>query len=177
MIRLCIVVFFLLCANCLAQRELVLKQIDLPHHYYYREMYLPQLTTGPSSVAWSPDSRTLIYSMAGSLWRQDVNSPIAQQLTAGPGYDYQPDWSSDGRWVVYSKYDKSAMELWVLDLESRQAHALTNAAAVNVEPRFSPDGKRIAFVSTTYNKRFHIFTADFDGGTLKGIERQTGEHK
>jgi hypothetical protein len=31
MIRLCIVAFFLLCANCLAQRELVLKQIDLPH--------------------------------------------------------------------------------------------------------------------------------------------------
>ena len=27
-------------------REIVLKQIDLPHHYYYREMYLPQATTG-----------------------------------------------------------------------------------------------------------------------------------
>jgi len=25
-----------------------LKQIDLPHPYYYREMYLPQLTTGPT---------------------------------------------------------------------------------------------------------------------------------
>jgi TolB protein len=95
MIRLCIFVF-LLCANCLAQRELVLKQIDLPHPYYYREMYLPQLTTGPSAVAWSPDSRALIYSMAGSLWRQDVESTIAEQLTAGPGYDYQPDWSADG---------------------------------------------------------------------------------
>ena len=32
-----------------AQREWVMKQIDLPHPYYYREMYLPQLTTGPSS--------------------------------------------------------------------------------------------------------------------------------
>ncbi len=30
----------------MAQREPVLKQIDLPHSYYYREMYLPQLTTG-----------------------------------------------------------------------------------------------------------------------------------
>ena len=33
----------------------VLGQIALPHNYYYRELYLPQLTTGPSSVAWSPD--------------------------------------------------------------------------------------------------------------------------
>ena len=24
--------------------------IDLPHPYYYHEMYLPQLTSGPSSV-------------------------------------------------------------------------------------------------------------------------------
>ena len=50
-----------------AERLAVLKQIDLPHAYYFREMYLPQLTSGPSSLAWSPDSKELIYSMAGSL--------------------------------------------------------------------------------------------------------------
>ena len=31
--------------------------IDAPHAYYYHEMYLPQLTSGPSSLAWSPDSK------------------------------------------------------------------------------------------------------------------------
>jgi TolB protein len=35
-----------------AQRQTVLKQIALPHNYYFREMYLPQLTSGPSSVAF-----------------------------------------------------------------------------------------------------------------------------
>ena len=69
-----------------AARQPVLQQIDLPHPYYYREMYLPQLTTGPSSVAWLPDSRTLVYSMAGSLWKQKLDSFDAEQLTAGPGY-------------------------------------------------------------------------------------------
>src|SRR5277367_4767278 len=57
-----------------AERLPVLKQIDLPHPYYFREMYLPQLTAGPSSLAWSPDSRELIYSMAGSLWRQKTDA-------------------------------------------------------------------------------------------------------
>src|SRR5207248_10289442 len=42
----------------LAQREPVLKQINEPHSYYYREMYLPQLTTGPSAVTWAGDSHT-----------------------------------------------------------------------------------------------------------------------
>jgi TolB protein len=159
-----------------AQRELVLKQIDLPHPYYYREMYLPQLTTGPGAVAWLADSRAVVYSMAGSLWKQNLNSAVAEQLTAGPGYDYQPDCSPDRRWVVYVSYNQDAMELWALNLETRQTRPLTSSGAVNLEPRFSPDGKRIAFVSTSYKGHFHIFVGEFNGGELTKVERLTGEN-
>jgi TolB protein len=162
-------------AAAFAAREPVLKQIALPHPYYYREMYLPQLTSGPSSVAWSPDSKEVVYSMAGSLWRQRLDSGAAEQLTAGPGYDYQPDWSHDGRWIVYATYYKDALELHALDLETRKSRQLTSGGNVNVEPRFSPEGKRIAFVSTAYNGRFHIFAADFSNGTLSNVQRLTGE--
>lgn len=158
-----------------AQREPVLKQIDLPHRYYYREMYLPQLTTGPGSAAWSPDSHSLVYSMAGTLWHQAVDSSTAEQLTSGTGYDYQPDCSPDGRWIAYVTYFKDAVELWALDLEKKQSHQLTFGGAVNVEPRFSPDGTRLAFVSTSYNGRFHIFVGDFSNGDLTNMRRLTGE--
>jgi TolB protein len=160
-----------------AQRRPVLPQIDLPHSYYYREMYLPQLTSGPSSMAWSPDSQEIVYSMAGSLWRQRIDSGSAVQLTDGPGYDYQPDWSPDGKNIIYVSYQKDAMELWLLDLSTGRAHPLTNDGAVNVEPRWSPDGKRIAFVSTLYNKRFHIFRADVSNAKLENVVRLTGETK
>ncbi|MGH9862978.1 MAG: CehA/McbA family metallohydrolase [Candidatus Acidiferrales bacterium] len=162
-------------ASAGAQRELVLKQIDLPHSYYYREMYLPQLTSGPSAVAWSPDSKAVVYSMGGSLWRQELDSGVAEQLTAGPGYDYQPDWSPDGRWIVYAKYDRDAVELWLLDVKSHETHALTLTGTVNVEPRWAPDGQRLAFVSTLYNKRFHIFVMELKDGEAGRIERLTGE--
>ena len=160
-----------------AQRKPVLPQIDLPHPYYFREMYLPQLTSGPSSVAWSPDSREVVYSMAGSLWRQKIDAKVAQQLTDGQGYDYQPDWSPDGRNVVYCSYQKDAVELWLLDLVTRKTEALTSGGAVNVEPRWSPDGKQIIFVSTSYNKRFHIFRAELQNGKLENVTRLTGETK
>jgi TolB protein len=175
MIRLCIFVF-LMCANGLAQREPVLKQIDLPHAYYYREMYLPQLTTGPSAVVWSPDSQTLIYSRGGSLWRQDVGSTTAAQLTAGLGYDYQPDWSADGRWVVFARYDHDTVELWLLDLRDGRTRPLTSGGAVNLEPRFSPDGKRLVFVSTSYKGHFHIFVGRLEDGELTGIQQLTAEN-
>jgi TolB protein len=165
------------CQPVASQRRPVLPQIDLPHPYYYRELYLPQLTSGPSSVAWSPDSKEVVYSMAGSLWRQRIDSTAAVQLTDGPGYDYQPDWSPDGKRVVFVSYQKNAMELWLLDLVSGTTQQLTREGAVNVEPRWSPDGKRIVFVSTSYNKRFHIFRADVSDGKLENVVRLTGETK
>ncbi len=165
------------CQPALAQRRPVLPQIDLPHPYYFREMYLPQLTSGPSSAAWSPDSKEVVYSMAGSLWRQRIDSSVAQQLTDGPGYDYQPDWSPDGKSVVYVSYQKDAMELWLLDLATGKTQQLTHEGAVNVEPRWSPDGKRMVFVSTAYNKRFHIFRAEVSDGKLENVVRLTGETK
>ncbi|MEA3106458.1 MAG: TolB protein [Gammaproteobacteria bacterium] len=162
-----------------AERRPVLDQIDLPHPYYFREMYLPQLTSGPSSLAWAPDSAELIYSMSGSLWRQKMGATDAFQLTAASGaaYDYQPDWSADGRWVVYSSYRGDAVELWLLDLKSGASRPLTSNGAVNVEPRFSPDGTRLAFVSTQYHRRFHIFTGDLVDGKLANVKRLTGEYK
>jgi TolB protein len=168
--------WFVLAASCLAQREPVLKQIDLPHPYYFREMYLPQLTTGPSAAAWAPDSGSLLYSMAGSLWRQEMGSATAEQLTAGPGYDYQPDWSSDRRWVVFARYDHDAVELWSLDMRDGRTRKMTSGGAVNVEPRFSPDGKRLAFVSTSYKGHFHIFVARFEQGLLSEVRQLTPEN-
>jgi TolB protein len=160
-----------------AQRQAVLPQIDLPHPYYYRELYLPQLTSGPSSVAWAPNSREVVYSMDGSLWRQKIDSGTAEQLTDGAGYDYQPDWSPDGRCIVYVSYRHDAMELWLLDVASGSTHPLTAGGAVNVEPRWSPDGRQLAWVSTAFNRRFHIFVAEVRNGQLVDERRVTGENK
>jgi TolB protein len=160
-----------------AQRRPVLPQIDEPHPYYYRELYLPQLTSGPSSLSWGPDSKELIYSMAGSLWRQKLDSEVSTQLTDGAGYDYQPDWSPDGKSVVYVSYQRDAMELWLLDLATGKSFQLTSGGSVNVEPRWSPDGKKIVWVSTQYNRRFHVFMADVKNGVLENMVRLTGETK
>jgi Tol biopolymer transport system component len=151
--------------------------IDLPHAYYYQEMYVPQLTSGPSGASWSPDSRELVYSMGGSLWRQRVDSDSAEQLTDGPGYDYQPDWSPDGRYVVYTSGGAAGLELWLLDLHSKLVRQLTHDGAVALEPRWSPDGTRIVYVSTALHRHFHLFVAEIRDGQLAGTVRLTEDNK
>ncbi|HEY6061574.1 MAG TPA: hypothetical protein VIV10_13370, partial [Gemmatimonadales bacterium] len=94
-----------------AQRDTALRQVRLPHTYYWLEMYVPQVTSGPSAATWSPDGRELVYSMQGSLWRQRVGDSVATQLTDGPGYDFQPDWSPDGRSIVFARWAGETIEL------------------------------------------------------------------
>ena len=168
----------LLAGAAQAAREPVLKQVDLPHSYYWRELYLPQLTTGPSSATFLPDGDTLIYSMGGSLWRQRLDDATATELThPARAYDYQPDAARDGRSVVFVRYDGNALELWRLDLASGREQRLTTGGAVNVEPRLAPDGKRIAWVSTQGSGHFNLFVAELDAAGLHHARPLLGERK
>jgi TolB protein len=160
-----------------AQRAPVLQQIRVPHPYYYREMFLPQVTSGPNAVTWSPDGTELVHAMQGSLWRQRLDDATAEQLTAGPGYDHQPDWSPDGRYVAYASYRNDAVELWLLDVASGEARAIVANGAVNVEPRWAPDGRRIAFVSTQHEGRFHIYTVAVDDAGRAGVPQRLTEDR
>ncbi len=158
-------------------REPVLKQIALPHSYYYRELYLPQLTSGPASVAWSPDGQWLVYPMGGFLWKQKVGSTLAEQLTDAEGTDHQPDWSPDGRTIAFVRYTGRAMELMGLDLATGKETALTANGAVNVEPRWSPEGSRLAFVSTEGTGHFLLKVAEVRAGKLAEVRTLTPDRK
>jgi TolB protein len=146
-----------------AQRAPVLQQIKVRHPYYYREMFIPQATSGPGAATWSPDGTELVYPMQGTLWRQRIGSDTARQLTDGPGYDAQPDWSPDGRRLVYASYRDDAVELRLLDLATGASAPLLANGGVNLEPRWSPDGHRLAFTSSLYRGRWHLFTAEVTG--------------
>ena len=160
-----------------AQRDTVLRQVKLPHTYYWLEMYVPQVTSGPSAATWSPDGRELVYSMQGSLWRQMVGDTVAVQLTDGPGYDLQPDWSPDGSRIVFARWAGDTIELQLLDVASGAIAPLTANGAVNLDPRWSPGGDRIAFVSSAYAGRWHVYLATLRGGAAEAdMARLTEDH-
>src|SRR6478752_291250 len=165
-------------SNALAAgREPVLKQIDLPHNYYFREMYLPQLTNVPQYPVFSPDGRELVYSMAGSLWRQRIGEDVATEITHGAGYDYQADFTPDGKRLVFAHYDGKGVELRELDLASMRETALTQGGDVNLEPRVSPDGQWLAYVSTAGSGHFELKLAALSAGKLGPARTLVGGRK
>src|SRR2546428_1864397 len=109
-------------------------------------MYVPQVTSGPSAVTWSPDGTELIYSMQGSLWRQRIGSRVAQQLTAGEGYDYHPAWSPHGRAAVFARYAPDPVEPQLFGLAAKTGQPAPGDGAVNVQPPRAPDGPPSAVV-------------------------------
>ncbi|MGQ0647992.1 MAG: CehA/McbA family metallohydrolase, partial [Gemmatimonadaceae bacterium] len=156
-----------------AQRKPVLPAMTLPHPYYVRELYLPQLTTGPSAVTWSPTGDEVVYSMRGTLWRQRVNSDTAVQLTDGNGYDYQPDWSRGGRFIAFVTRVPEHVQLRVLDLQTDQPTTLI-MQGIAVEPRWSPAGDRLAWVEV--GARAHVKIAPFAASRLGAPTHVTPEH-
>jgi TolB protein len=159
----------LLAAPAEAAREAVLSQVKHPHNYYWRELYIPQLTTGPSSVAFMPSGDELVFAMEGSLWRRKIGGPnpgnheVTQPAAA---YDHQPDVAPDGGSVVFTRYDGKGFELWRHDFATGKDHALTANGGVNLEPRISPNGRQVVFVSTADTGYFNIKIADLSPGGL-----------
>lgn len=103
-----------------------------------------QLTRGPSESfypTWSSDGLEVVAS-ARRLNALTVATGEERPLTERPGS--YPDWSPDGRWVVYRSLRDARHELWLVPAAGGEPERLTGREAS--VPRWSPDGEHVYYV-------------------------------
>ena len=138
------------------------------HNFYFP----PAPSSTPWAPSWAPDGDSIAVSMSGSIWQVDPNRGTANELTySADAYHSSPDWSPDGRWIVYTAdYDGERVQLELLDVMTGESRALTDDGHVYSDPVFSPDGTKIAYVSTRPNGYFNVSVRPVNQGRWAGDE-------
>jgi Tol biopolymer transport system component len=112
-----------------------------------------QITDGTFDVnymAVSPDGRYVVFAGnpagAPGLWRMEHDGSNLTRLV--DGWVKSLSFSPDGRWVVYTKVDRSATKpvgsLWKVSIEGGQPVQLVEPKVLLRYPAVSPDGERVA---------------------------------
>ena len=112
---------------------------------------------GISSPSWGPDEKRIVFSglnVSGfsDIYLFDLQSERLTRLTNDRYADDYPDFSPDGRYVVFSSDrtvygEKGCRNLFLYDLEKKEIQYLSLGQWNDTQPRFSSDGSRVAFVS------------------------------
>jgi Tol biopolymer transport system component len=116
-------------------------------------------STGAGNAIWSPDGSQIIYANGGAqspdLFRRSANGATKEEVLFHSDSNKTPlDWSSDGRWLLYTERGKdTGSDLWALPNASGPAGEERKPIPYLVTPfneeqaKFSPDGKWVAYSS------------------------------
>jgi TolB protein len=138
---------------------------------YMESLYLPPVTTGPWSPAWSPDGKSLAFAMQGSIWILPAGGGEAAQITSGSGYDSEPAWSHNGQQIAFTRDDGRSIHLWIVNADGSNAHQLSHDQPVSVDPQWNADGSKILCTSSGPAKGhgFGLWELSVNDGTARPL--------
>jgi eukaryotic-like serine/threonine-protein kinase len=115
-----------------------------------------------------------------NIYRTDLTTPVIRrpagaQFIASTLEDDSPQYSPDGKSIVFGSTRSGSLEIWLCDSEGGQLRQLTNLGGPLVgTPRWSPDGRQIVFDSRSEGNA-DIYAISVDGGAPRRLTTEAAE--
>lgn len=107
----------------------------------------------PKLLRWtheSPDGKTLYFSAAGKNYRYDIAKAAARPIGDGPGLEYSPAISPDGRWLAYVAWsDRDGAHIYKTSTVRDWLVRLTQQAGHYEHLAWSADGSKLVFLQSS----------------------------
>lgn len=110
-----------------------------------------------ADLRWSPDSKLLTYVDNGrNFYVLDVTNGGISKIDSdelyqpGPFRTFHGDWSSDSKWVAYTKLTATNFQrVYLYSVDEDKSYALTDGLSDATEPKFDRGGKYLYFFAST----------------------------
>ena len=99
-----------------------------------------------------PQPKTIVYGRVGpsqiQLFVSNAAGTAERPLLASDSLDYNPAWSPDGQWIVFTSERNGSADLYRVKPDGTGLERLTTNQAYEDQADVSPDGQKMVFVST-----------------------------
>lgn len=112
----------------------------------------------------SPDKQTIAFSFRGDIWSVPTGGGKASRLTIHRADDIRPQYSPDGKWLLFSSRRFDNFDIFVMPAQGGPVKQLTNITSDDYGTGWFPGSDSVVFYSER-DGRSDIFKVSIDGGT------------
>jgi Tol biopolymer transport system component len=104
------------------------------------------------------------------LYAVPLDGSPARQLTDGDRFDFNPVFSPDGRYIVFSsRLGRAKRNLFKMAVDSEEITQLTQGDHEDWAPQFSPDGSFVVFMRRVKGNQPNIYIVKSDGANAAAL--------
>ncbi len=143
--------------------------IDLNANSFTPIYSQPNMGGIPEWPSCSPDASEIAFTRHVGNWevyKMNADGSDLTNITNNPAIDGIPDWSPDGKEIVFRSYRSGTADIYRMNSDGSDVIPLTSALGIETEPKYSADGIKIIFTHDIdlSNPQIYIMNSDGTGG-------------